>query len=175
MFIKELYIYNKALCIFFLLFITVFVFVNYKQGAVAAPVYQYGMFSEKFHIKDTQTVYSVFLNGKPADLAGLNFPRRDMVLVPPENYQRSKGINQTVFLSMKNIAGRINLSKFLKPEKFANNISDSLYFQWYKGMIRSITNSSTENIEVFTQKYIWDMHSLKPVSLPAKILYFGSY
>ena len=43
------------------------------------------------------------------------------------------------------------------------------------GISRSITNTKTENIEVYTQKYIWDIHALKPVSLPTKILYFGSY
>ena len=163
------------MCISFLLFICVFLFINYKQVAVAAPVYQYGMFSEKFYIKDTQTIYSVFVNGKPADLHKLNFPVRDILLVSPEYYERSKQSNHAVYQAMKNISDHLNAGKFFKSELFGNTISDSIYFQWYKGITRSITNTKTENIEVYTQKYLWDIHAFKPVSLQTKILYFGSY
>ena len=48
MFLKELWFYNKKATLFFLLFIAVWVFLNIKQGAVATPILQYGMFSEKY-------------------------------------------------------------------------------------------------------------------------------
>ena len=175
MFLKELYSYNKALCIGFLLFICAFIFINYKQGAVATPIYQFGMFSEKFHIKDTQTVFRLYVTGKPADLSECNFQQRDMLLVSPEHFKSSKEKNKNIFFQMKKMAGRIHFEKFLRDEIYTNNISDSAYFHWYKGMVSSITRKSAVNTEIFTQKFVWDTDSIKPVSMPVKISYFDTY
>ena len=132
------------------------------------------MFSEKFYLKDTQTVYRVTLDGKNPDLQKKSFSQRDILLVTPEYYKRSKEMNHAVFQGMKSISQLVKSENFLKSGLYNNNISDSEYFQWYKVTSNSILNTQNENIEVFTQKYIWDADSLKPVSPPAKITYFGS-
>src|ERR1700744_4254191 len=103
MFIKELWTYSKKITIAFILFIILWGYFNYKQGAVAAPLFVYGMYSGKFFIKDTQRVIQLYANNKVIDLTKYSIIDRDLLQTSLQNYVAQKTVNEGVFLTMKRI------------------------------------------------------------------------
>jgi len=169
MFIKKLYRYSKAVFFVFAAFIIAFVFINYKWGVVATPVYQYGMFSSVFHVSDTQVVYHIYVNDKHLDITKYAMAKRDMMLISLENYEKAKEINQPVFFTMKRILDKTGLGYLMSQPNYSNNINDTVFSMWYKKLLQKTTGFPVVKIAVFSQKYVWVNNLLNPVSSPEKL------
>lgn len=168
MFVARLYKYSKTACIAFLTFILLFIFINYKWGAVATPIYQYGMFSTKFYMKDTQVVFKIYTNDKLLDITAYHFAERDMLLVSLENYMKQANVNTSIYNTMNKIPV---LNKLMKPQRYTNNISDTIFTAWYKGLLQQVTGKPVDKLEIYRQKVVWYNGNLNEVTAPQKIAF----
>jgi hypothetical protein len=171
MFIKNLYQYSKTAFIAFVVFIVLFIFINYKWGVVATPVYQYGMFSSVVHIKDTQTVYHIYVNDTKLDITQYHFAERDMLLISLENYTKAPKSNSSIFFTMKRLLDKTGAGSLMQQSDYSNAVSDTAFTLWYKKLLQQAIGSSVLKAAAFTQKYIWEGKSLKPVSSPQKLTF----
>ncbi|WP_462221946.1 hypothetical protein [Ferruginibacter sp.] len=171
MFIKNLYRYSKTAFIAFVLFIVLFIFINYKWGVVATPVYQYGMFSSVFRIKDTQTVYHIYINDTKLDISQYHFAERDMLLISLENYAKAPKNNSTIFFTMKGLLDKTGVGSLMQQSNYFNTVSDTNFTVWYKKLLQQTIGYPVLKTAVFTQKYILEGKSLKPVSSPQKLTF----
>ena len=175
MFLKKLYYFNKTAFTLLLLFVFTFIYINYKWGATATPVYQYGMFSSKFYIKDTQMAFKIYVDDKLLDVTKYPFAKRDMLFVSLENYTEQKNINATVYGVMKKIPEKIGLTGLMKPEVYANSIDDETFAKWYRKLLEKITGQPIIRLEVYQQKVLWQNSVLKEIAPPEKLSFFVTY
>jgi hypothetical protein len=171
MFLKELWIYSKGLTIGFILFILLWGFINYKQGASAAPFFQYGMYANKFFITDTQQVIHLYINGKALDYTKYSMPERDLLQTPLQYYAVQQSVNENAFFTMKRILSHVYIGKLMTKEKYTNTVTDKEFTQWYLHLAERITKLPINILEAYEQKYVWKDDQLVPVSLPLKLNY----
>lgn len=168
MFLKQLYTYSKTAFLAFAAFILIYFFVNYKWGAVATPIYQFGMFSTKFYLKDTQSVFKIYVNDKVLDITAYHFAERDMLIVSLENYMKQEGVNKNIYTTMVKIPG---FNRLMKPEYYSNNISDIFFTAWYKHLLQQITGKPVEKLEIYRQKVLWYNNRLNESTIPQKLTF----
>ena len=173
MFLKKLFHFNKVLCIVLVFFFASFCFINYKHGLVAAPVFQYGMYSDVFHKSDTQEVYHFYVNDKMIDLTKYDFANRDNILATVSYYKKSKQSNLDFYATIKRIFNKIGLGKFMLQDTYTNKITDEQFMDWYKKYLEHIIDSPIDKLVIYSQLYAWQSDFLKPVSTPEKIFSFG--
>jgi hypothetical protein len=169
MFIKKLYRHSKMGCFVFVAFTMAFIFINYKWGVVATPVFQYGMFSTSFYLKDTQTAYRIYVNDQEIDLTKYAFAKRDMLLVLLENYEKEKIVNTEVFLTMRQLLKKTGVGYLMKQAYYSNNINDTTFTVWHKKLLEKMLGYPVVNAAVFRQKVILKNSVVQPVSSPEKI------
>jgi hypothetical protein len=169
MFLKDLYHYSKAMFVAFTVFILAFVVINYKWGAVATPVLQYGMFSGVFHTKDTQTVYIVEANHELINNGKISFTNRDIIQVYIDNYQRYKEVNLSAYNTMKKYIGYAGLSSFMNTDKFTPLISDTTFTTWYRSKMEAIAGEQITTLNVYQQHFVWHDTALVAIDAPSKL------
>ena len=169
MFFNELWHYNKKATVIFLLFIFLWGYLNYKQGATATPVLQYGMYSANYHLKDTQNVVRLYINDKSIDFSKLSISARDQLQISLENYLIEKQNNEMVFNTMQRILNKVGIGQWMKKEYYTNNISDKDFTGWYVKLAEKIIGEKIVRLEAFQQKYIWYSGKLTPITSPVKL------
>lgn len=169
MFLKELWHHNKKATIFFLLFIASWSYINYKQGAVAAPLFQYGMYAGKFYSSDTQHVIKVYVNDQLLDVTQYSMVDRDMIQISAQDYLRSDSANKTIYATMKRMLSKIAVGKFMQEEDYANQITDKKFTEWYVKMLEKIIGFPIKKIELFDQEYVLQNGRLTAIAEPLKI------
>ncbi|NOU38153.1 MAG: hypothetical protein HOO89_05525 [Ferruginibacter sp.] len=141
MFLVKLYHYNKYLLISFILFILVYAFINYKQGAVISPIYQFGMYSGKFYKKDTTPIFQIFVNNEKLAVSKLNFEDRDFVLIAVEKYILAKQNSLNINTTMQTVLARVGFGTFFNKRNFENYATDKDFLNWYKNKLQKILNT----------------------------------
>lgn len=175
MFIKELYQFNKAAFCALLLFLITYIYINYKWGVTATPVYEYGMFSSKFYMKDTQTVFKIYVNGNLLDVTKFSFAEGDRLFVVLQNYRNQKNVNEQVYTLMKKIPEKVGFNSMMKPEGYKNSLSDETFTNWYRKLLEKITGQSITKLEVYQQKVLWQNYALKEIASPEKLSFIVTY
>ena len=171
MFLKELWRYHKTGFALLVLFLGLMAFLNYKHGAVATPIFQYGMYSGRIYIRDTQKVYQLKVNNQLLNLSSYSFTERDIIQSSLINYKNQEAHNAAVFFTMKNLLSKFGIGRLMQQSSYSNNITDTAFTLWYKNIVQKIINYPVYNLEVYEQKYIWETNALKPASLPEKQLF----
>ncbi len=174
MFIKQFYKHSKINCLSLAFFILLYCFINLKQGIVLAPIFQYGMYSGKFYLNDTHSVYKIFINDKPLDLSKFSFEKNDKIIGSLSNYIKAKSINPQTFKTVNNILSKLGISNFLQETVFSNNISDNDFLNWYKILLEKIIGEKLISLKIFSQKIMWHKGQLITISLPLKLYTIGT-
>ncbi|HRD57838.1 MAG TPA: hypothetical protein PK504_07295 [Ferruginibacter sp.] len=159
MFLKQLYQYNKYWVAVFLCFLFFFFYINYKWGVVATPVYQYGMFSGKYRIKDTVTIYKIILDDKELKPAKIHFTTKDMLFTMLEKYENYKASPMQVYKTMQAVVSKFGLSNVVSADKYKQNLRDSLFTKW----LLEYFKSGASKVQIIHQKYLWQQNNLKAV------------
>ncbi len=162
MFIPRLFKHSKIAAVCFVSFIALFLYINYKWGVVASPIYQLGMFSGVAHIADTQTVYSIFSDNKPVVLNKQPFVYNDMVLVSLSRYESHEQHNRNVMEVFNKFTSRL-LNQPLAAEVFTNNLNDQDVHLWFKQIMQGY-GMPNNKISVYSHRYIWKNKVLMPVN-----------
>ncbi len=169
MFITSLYKGNKVVFGFFSAFIISFILINYKWGAIATPVQQYGMYSELFHRSDTQTVVQVYLNDQLLDYSSYSIAARDMIGTYPEMFVKQGKINEAVYTTMHSLLSRLAAGNLMKKELYTNATGSGEFTNWYKGLMEKITHQKIDKLEWYSQQYVWNGRVLEPLGSPVKM------
>ena len=169
MFIKKLWYYNKKAAVVFVLFILSWCFINLKQGAVATPLLQYGMFSGPFYLNDTQNVLHIYANDQLIDFTKYSMSERDQLQSFLEYYLTHKNNNVMVYTTIKRILSKVYIGKFMKEETYTCNLSDEEFSKWYIKVVEKITHEKVFKLAAYYQKYTWQTGQLIAVSKPLKI------
>lgn len=169
MFIKEIWYFNKKATMFFIIFILLWCYINVKQGAVATPLLQYGMFSSPFYLKDTQTVLHIYVNDKMIDFTKFSMSERDQLQVGLEYYLAQKRDNEMVYIIMKRILSRGSIGNLMKEEMYTCKLTDEDFTKWYTKVIERITREKVVKLAAYYQKYVLQSGQLIAVTTPLKI------
>lgn len=169
MFLKELWQHNKKATIFFLLFIAAWAYINYKQGAVAAPMFQYGMYAGKFYSSDTQHVIRIYVNDKLLDVTKYSMVDRDIMQISAQDYLRSDTVNKVIYTTMKRILSKVALGKLMHEEVYTNQITDKKLTEWYVKILEKIIGYPVKELELYDQEYVLQNGRLVSISAPLKI------
>jgi hypothetical protein len=169
MFLSKLYKYNKALFIAFLLFIVSFVYINFKWGVVAAPVFQYGMFSGVHRSQDPQTIYTVIADGKNVDLTTLSFEQRDLLVQQLALYNKHREINASVANVMQFTAQLISGDRW--ENIYQPVFNDTIFSAWYKQKLHRATSLPCTTVEVFRQTFQYTHKDFRPISYKEKLMF----
>jgi len=174
MFLKKLYRFNKTAFFSLLLFLIAFIYLNYKWGVHSTPVYQYGMFSSKFYMKDTQTVFKIYTDGRLLDITKYSFIEADRLFVSLQNYAKQKNVNESVYNVMKQIPAKIVAAGVMKHEFYTNDVTDEIFTKWYRQLLEKITGQPFIKLEVYRQKVLWYNNTLKEIASPEKLPFIVS-
>lgn len=155
MFLKQLYNFNKFLFYFLILFILGSSLVFYKWGAVATPIYQYGMFCQKFHQSDTQSVYQFYINSKPINYSNYNQHDMDLTQEIVANYLKQKKTNPEIFKTMNGFYTKVGLRNFLCEERFLNLKSDKEFIIWLAKIIPQAATANPINLSLEQHNYVY--------------------
>ena len=169
MFIKKLWNYNKKVTIIFILFILSWCFINAKQGAVATPLLQYGMYSSPFYLKDTQNILHIYVNDEKIDFTKYSISERDQLQTFLEYYIVHKDNNIMVFTTMKRILSKVYIGNWMKEEDYTCTLSNEDFSKWYTKIVERITHKKIVKLAAYYQKYILQSGQLIAVSTPLKI------
>lgn len=174
LFIVQCYRYSKAGTCAFVAVLVLFGVINYKQGAVATPLYELGMFSGVFHLQDTQTVYRIKINKHPLDWSTVDVAKRDQLIFSIIQYQKAQTQNAAIYHTMKNSLGRIGLESFMSEGAFTAVATPEQFAQWYKAFVGRLTNHNIQQLEVFTQQYCWQQQQFVPVDSAQQITFLAT-
>ena len=168
-FIKKFWFFDKKATITFVLFVLFWGFINFKRGAVATPLLQYGMFSNTYYLKDTQKVLHIYVNDKMINFSKYSMSERDQLQVFLEDYLGQKDNNERVFITMKRILSKAEIGKLMKEETYTCRLSDDDFTKWYTKIIERITHEKVVKLAAYHQKYILQSGQLAAVTSPVKI------
>jgi len=171
MFIKKLYNYNKLLAIAFICFVSCFLFLNYKWGMVATPVYQFGMFSGPIHLTDTQKVYKLYVNDEQLDITKYRFAQKDIMLVSLEKYTASKNGNSEVFHTMNYFFSKMGWRHLMNEVVFTNDCNDLFFTKWFMKVVEAAIGYPVKKLTLYSQLYVWKENKPKPINLPKKEIF----
>jgi hypothetical protein len=172
MFIKRLYRHSKILFFAFVLFIVAFIFINYKWGLTATPIYQYGMFSSKFYIKDTQSVFKIYVNEKLLDITKYSFAERDIMLVTLEKYGQQVNNNEAVYTVMKKIPQQFGIT--MPVGLYRCMVADKNFTGWYKKSLQQIIGYPVKKLEVYKQQVAWGNDAVQEITSPTKLSFIAA-
>ncbi len=172
MFIKELYTYNRKGAIAFVVFILLFIFLNIKWGAVAFPINEYGMYSGKYPLKDTQFVYKIYAGDTYVDFTKLAMAERDKLQYSLEFYGRYKANNSQVFTTMKRLMSKLLIGKLMDEKQYIVSVDSMQFANWFNNMLSDILHKEISSSEIYIQPFIWQSSQLNLVAAPQKIYQF---
>ncbi len=168
--IKYIWKQHKILALLCCAYFLVFIWLNIKQGIVATPVLQYGMFSGKKTLSDTSSGYIFYVNNKKIPLSNLSFTERDILITSLEKFLQNNENNEVVYNSFSNIIQKANINLSSKKELYTNKITDSTFKNWYKQKIEKFTKIKVESVNIYKQKYNWQINNIQLVDTP-KIIF----
>jgi hypothetical protein len=169
MFLKELFYYSRLLFLSFVVFLFFFVYLNIKWGVVAFPINQYGMYSGKYTLKDTQQVYLIYADGNPIDVSKLAMAERDILLSSVDYFRTEKENNAAVFSTMKRVMGKFLIGKLMKEPIYSNLTNREGFKDWFRTKVEKITHTAIARIDVFYQKFYFKQDRLYPLTAPLKL------
>jgi hypothetical protein len=169
MFFKKLYQHSKLLFLIFVSFLFAFVFLNYKWGVVATPVYQYGMYSGPMYLRDTLHLMQVNINGKKLNMGKYTFASKDKMLVMPDKYLKSLHQNKAIQQSLQRIFTPLGMWSLFNSDKFVQQVQPQIFMQWYRNQLQRFIHEEINSIEILQQDYLRQATHLVPLATPQKI------
>lgn len=164
MFLTQLYKYNKFLFTCLISFILLSSIVFYKWGAVATPIYQYGMFCKKFQLADTQQVYQISINNKLVDYSEFNQHDIDLTQEVIYNYVKQKKTNLEIYHTLHSFYAKLGLESIMKEEHFLNSLTDKEFVIWFASIIPRHKNVNPAELKVEQYYYLFNNQKLELIT-----------
>ena len=163
MFLLKLYRFNKLAFFAFISFITAYIFLNYKWGLVATPIYQFGMYSGIEHTSGEYKTYAITVNDQQLNLNDFSAPQLDAMLIPIKHFKAQKENNAAVYKVFTNVFSKAGISGILKDANFDNNITDGEFTHWYLRSLSKILNYTVNSFQITSRNHLWQSDHFVPV------------
>ena len=155
MFLKALYQYHKGIFCLFVGFVCAFLFLNYKWGMVATPIYQYGMFSGQQDLKDSFSLLQVHINGAPVNMSKYHFVEKDYMLVMPKKYLSAAVQNEQVQATMHSFFAKFGWGSSVRTT--SDTVADTtIFMKWYQQQLEKFMPTPIRTIQITQQQYLWN-------------------
>lgn len=151
MYLKELYRHNKLLFLAIVLFALAQLINNIRQDVAISPVYSYGMFSSTMMPANYYSVPEFIVNGKQLKTEDFSPQQWDNISQPVTKFYVQLFWNQNLW--QKDIH---RLLPFADSSKFANNISQQEFKNWYQLHLQSILNKQIDSVNILYTGYHFD-------------------
>lgn len=138
--------------------------IFYKQGAVATPFLNYGMYSDKIMPVQDAEVFKIYADDRLLCGDDFSIQEWDKIYLPLYMYLKKDSVNR----EMMEIKGRLlHKLKVLPAEAgrsfFENEaFADSDFMEWYKQYIASIMQQNVDRVKIVKQHYTWAKTDLQP-------------
>lgn len=124
----------------------------------ATPFFLYGMYSEKFKLSDTISVYKMKLNGDVLNPRSINRWQGDILQTSMENYKAQLDNNKIDIvdtrISRKYPAiYRSGIFRAIKKYILNDSMGLNKFPEWYKQKIHQYTGENVKTFEVFKETY----------------------
>ncbi len=159
MYLRQLQAHSRLLSAAVILFICGQLFVILIWGIVITPFYNYGMFSEVIHQKDSYEVFEVEVNNKR--LRGENFSSQqwDKVILPLQYYAGIKKSNSLYRLQIRRLLGKMQVST--NDANFIQLCNYAQFENWYKHYLQTITNQEIQSVVIYYRNYQFQSNRLQ--------------
>ncbi len=165
MFIKKLWKYNKLYTVLVAVFLAAYFFINFKHGITTAPIYQYGMFSGKFSVTDTQTIFKIVINQTDTlDFNKLNYVQRDKISYFLEKAPYINEGNAKTYLTVKNIFSKFGLGTIINERKNNCDLKNAQTEEIILQLLENVTQTKINSYKVYQQFYAYNGKLLTPAS-----------
>lgn len=129
--------------------------VFYKWGAVATPIYQYGMFCEKFYMSDTQKVFQLYIDDKIISYKNYNQHDMDIVQEVIQNYINQKKSNPEIYTTLNRFYSKIGITSFINKKNYLNTISDEAFINWFAKNIPKNRCQNPKDLKVELHEFLY--------------------
>jgi hypothetical protein len=158
MYLKSLWLQNKVLCWFVILFAAFQVFNNVRQDAAFSPVYTYGMYSEVITPQKNYFIPEIRIDGKLLRAKDFTPQQWDKIMQPVLLFPQQEAWNRFQF---QNYIARLLPAS--DSTFYLNDLSQAQFVAWYKKYLSRIVHSDISNLAI--DYYEYDLSSSKPMSL----------
>jgi hypothetical protein len=138
---------HKGWFLLVLLFLVAQLFIGYKNGFVASPFYNYGMYSRQFPPTDTVHFFEIQVNGKT--LLPLDFSSRewDKLLLPVQYLPESQVHNQELW---NDYVRRLFTALHIKAREqdFVQSLTYAHFMNWYKTFLARTLRQPVNSVTV---------------------------
>lgn len=110
MFLKKLYQYKRSLFLLAMAACMIQLVVFYKQGAVATPFFNYGMYSEKIVPLRQYEIYKVYCNGELLKGDDYSIQEWDKIYVPLYLYYAKDSVNEQTIEVRNRLLSKLRLT-----------------------------------------------------------------
>lgn len=164
MFLKKLYLHKKSLFALAVIACVIQLVIFYKQGAVATPFFNYGMYSDRILPLDQYKVYKVYAGGKLLKGDDYSIQEWDKIYLPLYLYYGKDTINTQMIEVRNRLLHKLKLHKLAASNRFFenNSFNDAAFISWYGSYLASFSGQASSNIRVVKQNYQWNGQYLQP-------------
>lgn len=164
MYLKKLYRYKKSLFALAVIGCAIQLIIFYKQGAVATPFLNYGMYSDKIVPASQYQVYKVYVDDKLLKGDDYSIQEWDKIYMPLYLYYGKDTINTQVIEVRNRLLNKLKLKKLVADTSFFENseFNDAAFKSWYASYLASFSRQASRNIRVVKQNYQWNGQYLQP-------------
>ena len=140
MYLIQLYKRNKWWFVVVVLFAFGQVFINYKNGVMCSPFYNYNMYSYPSLPHNWYSVVHISVNGRLLQPKDYSPHEWDNLIQPIIFFDKEKGWNSMIFHTEVQKLFPIHDSAL-----YENNISERVFFDWYKKQVLRIAHVQDTN------------------------------
>ncbi|MBX3255359.1 MAG: hypothetical protein KF862_14555 [Chitinophagaceae bacterium] len=164
MFLYKLYRYKRSLFALAVAGCLIQLVIFYKQGAVATPFFNYGMYSEKILSKDQYEIYKVYVNGELLKGDDYSIQEWDKIYVPVYMYYAKDTTNELMIEVRNRLLLKLQLKGLEADNRYFENreFNDEAFIEWYAAYLCGFSGHSSQNIRVIKQNYQWNGQQLLP-------------
>lgn len=164
MYLKKLYRHSKIACIILVAGCIVQLVIFYKQGAVATPFLNYGMYSEKISPREDYVVYKIYTDGKLLEGNDFSIQDWDKLYLPLYMYLSKDTVNNEMVLVQNRLLSKLHAPLIAADNTLFTNrdFDDAEFLQWYRNYVASVVNENIQQILIVKQQYTWNKKYLHP-------------
>lgn len=164
MYFKTLFKYRRKAFWLLLAACIIQLVIFYKQGAVATPFFNYGMYAGKIVPMPEYTIYKVYANNQLLQPKQFSIQEWDKVYVPIFMFL-AKDTANTSSIEIKNrLLLKLRLNTLLSAnENFQNTaFGERQFISWYKNYLSSFSGLQVNDLKIVKHNYSWQGNRLQP-------------
>ncbi|MBX2922673.1 MAG: hypothetical protein KF746_10815 [Chitinophagaceae bacterium] len=166
MFFVKLYHYRRSLFALAVAACLIQLVIFYKQGAVATPFFNYGMYSDRILPKPQYEIYKLYVNGVLLKGDDYSIQEWDKIYVPVYLFYSKDTVNESMVEFRNRLLSKMRLTTLQENNCFFENkyFNEAAFYNWYPKYLSTFSQHPVTNIRIIKQNYQWDGRQLQPAA-----------